>query len=54
MFLKSFLGGLIDFHPKAFLGSIQYLLVGMISIFIVIGVIIIVTMLLNKIFSGKK
>lgn len=54
MLLKSFLGGLMDFHPEAFIESLQYLFVGMISIFIVIGVIIIVTMLLNKIFSGRK
>jgi len=54
MLLKSFLGGLMDFHPESFVGSLQYLFVGMISIFLVIGVIILVTMLLNKIFSGKK
>lgn len=31
--------------------SLEFLVVGMLSIFAVIGVIIIVTMLLNKIFS---
>lgn len=54
MLLKTFLGSLIDFHPESFVESLQYLFVGMISIFIVIGVIILATMLLNKIFSGKK
>lgn len=38
----------------AFLGSLKYLVVGMVSIFIVIGVIILVTILLNKIFSKKN
>lgn len=39
-----------------FISNIRYLAVGMISIFIVIGVIILVTVLLNKIFtkSDKK
>lgn len=51
MLLSKFLGGLMEFHPEAFVPSLQYLFVGMISIFIVIGVIILVTSLLNKIFS---
>ena len=34
--------------------SLEFLLVGMLSIFAVIGVIILVTLLLNKIFSDKK
>lgn len=54
MLIKSFLGGLMDFHPESFVDSLQYLFVGMISIFIVIGVIILVTVLLNTIFSAKK
>ena len=33
--------------------SLKFLVVGMLSIFAVIGVIILVTVLLNKIFSGK-
>lgn len=39
-----------------FITNLRYLAVGMISIFIVIGVIILVTVLLNKIFtkSDKK
>ena len=42
--------------PFAVQTNIRYLAVGMISIFIVIGVIILVTVLLNKIFtkSDKK
>ncbi len=38
----------------AFVSSLKYLFVGMISIFIVIGVIILVTVLLNKIFSKNE
>lgn len=39
-----------------FITNLRYLAVGMISIFIVIGVIILITVLLNKIFtrSDKK
>lgn len=36
-----------------FITNLRYLAVGMISIFIVIGVIILVTVLLNKIFTKK-
>ena len=42
------------FEPMAFVNNLKYMLSGMIAIFIVIGVIILITMLLNKIFSGKK
>lgn len=51
MLLTKFFGGLMDFHPETFVSSLQYLFVGMISIFIVIGVIILVTSILNSIFS---
>lgn len=46
----------MDFNTINFISNIRYLAVGMISIFIVIGVIILVTVLLNKIFtkSDKK
>lgn len=39
-----------------FITNLRYLAVGMVSIFIVIGIIILATVLLNKIFtnSGKK
>lgn len=38
----------------AFIDNLKYMLSGMIAIFIVIGVIIIITVVLNKIFSKKK
>lgn len=43
-----------DFNAFNFIANLDYLLVGMISIFLVIGIIMIVTVILNKIFSGKK
>lgn len=36
-----------------FISNLRFLAVGMLSIFIVIGIIILVTVLLNKIFSKK-
>lgn len=43
----------MTFNPINFITNLRYLAVGMISIFIVIGVIILVTVLLNKIFTNK-
>ena len=43
-----------QFRPEAFVSNLKYMLSGMIAIFIVIGVIILSTMLINKIFSSKK
>lgn len=43
----------MNFNPMNFIANARYLAVGMISIFIVIGVIILVTVVLNKIFSGN-
>ncbi|MBR4100034.1 MAG: oxaloacetate decarboxylase [Clostridia bacterium] len=37
----------------AFVENLKYMLSGMIAIFIVIGVIVLVTILLNKIFTKK-
>ena len=41
------------FNPMAFVDNLKYMLSGMIAIFIVIGVIVLVTILLNKIFTKK-
>ena len=43
----------MTFNPINLITNLRYLAVGMISIFIVIGVIILVTILLNKIFTKK-
>ena len=46
----------MTFNPMNFITNLRYLAVGMVSIFILIGVIVLVTVLLNKIFtkSDKK
>lgn len=43
----------MKFNPMYFIENLRYLAVGMISIFAVIGVIILITVLLNKIFTSK-
>lgn len=44
----------LGFYPEHFMESLSYLAAGMLSIFAVIGVIILATMALNKIFSDDK
>ncbi len=43
-----------NFNAMNFIDNLKYLVVGMVSIFVVIGVIMIVTILLNKFFKEKK
>ena len=42
------------FNPLAFIDNLYYMGVGMASILIVMGVLILITNALNKIFSKKK
>ena len=44
----------MEFNPSKFVDSLYYLGTGMVSIFIVIGVIILMTMLINKVFKEKS
>lgn len=44
----------LKFDPMAFVGNLSYMVKGMAVIFAVIGVIVAVTAILNKVFSGKK
>ena len=44
----------IGFEPMNFVTNLQYMGTGMVTIFIVIGVIILATSAINKIFSRKK
>ena len=53
-FFNSIFGEGLHFKPMEFVNHLQYLFTGMISIFLVMGVIILVTMLMNKLFSGEK
>ena len=43
----------MNFQPMNFINNLYYMGVGMLGILIVIGVIILITMLLNKITKGK-
>lgn len=43
----------MTFNPWAFVDNLSYMGLGMLGIFVVIGVIILVTMLLNNITSKK-
>ncbi|MBQ2766388.1 MAG: hypothetical protein IJF48_05325 [Clostridia bacterium] len=42
------------FEPMNFVKNLSYMGIGMLGIFIVIGLIMIVTFVLNKLFSGNK
>ena len=50
---SSVLGGL-TFEPMNFVKMLSYMGKGMLVIFVLIGAIILVTLLINKIFSRKK
>lgn len=41
----------LSFEPENFLSNLQYMGIGMLTIFIIIGVIILATLLINKTFS---
>ena len=41
----------LDFNPMAFVENLQYMGVGMLVIFVVIGIIILATKLVNYLFS---
>ena len=41
----------IQFNPTHFISNLRYMGIGMLVIFVIIGVIILTTMLINKIFS---
>ena len=41
----------IDFNPMAFIDNLKHMGVGMLVIFVVIGLIILTTMLINWLFS---
>ena len=43
----------VDFHPEGFVKQLQYMGLGMLAIIIVMGAIILVTMLLNRVTGSK-
>ena len=44
----------LGFNPMNFVSNLKYMGVGMLTIFIIIGVIILATSLINKVFSTKE
>ena len=44
----------MNFNPAAFIENLQYMGVGMLGIFIVIGVIILSVVVLNKVTAPRK
>ncbi len=52
--MKTLLLNTITFDPNGFLEMIPYMGKGMLVIFVLIGVIILATLLINKIFSKKQ
>ena len=44
----------MTFTPQHFIDNLHYMGIGLLTIFVIIGIIILVTALLNKIFSKKK
>ena len=44
----------MNFAPENFIANLGYMGKGMLAIFVVIGVIVIATMLMNRIISRKK
>lgn len=45
--------GNIEFNPANFVSNLGYMATGMVGIFVVIGVIIVATVLINKIANRK-
>ena len=43
----------LEFNPMAFVENLQYMGIGMLVIFVVIGLIVLTTMLINWLFSDK-
>ena len=43
----------MNINPMNFIGNLRYMGIGMLGIFVVIGVIILLTILLNKITENK-
>ena len=45
-------GFTLEFNPMAFVENLQHMGIGMVVIFVVIGIIILATMLVNYLFSN--
>ena len=45
---------MIGFHPEGFVENLKYMGVGMVGVFIIVGIIMMATYLIGKLASGKK
>ena len=43
-----------EFHPMGFVENLRFMGIGMLGIFIIIGIIIVATVVINKAFSGRE
>ena len=43
----------LPFNPQGFIDMLPYMGIGMLVIFVLIGIFVLVSMLINKLFSGK-
>ena len=53
-FFEAFASMFKEFHPKGFVENLRFMGIGMLGIFIIIGIIIVATVIINKVFSGRE
>ena len=53
-FLEAFASMFKEFHPMGFVENLRFMGIGMFGIFIIIGIIITATVIINKLFSGRE
>ncbi|MBE6607702.1 MAG: hypothetical protein E7633_04010 [Ruminococcaceae bacterium] len=51
-FFEAFASMFKEFHPMGFVENLRFMGIGMLGIFIIIGIIIVATVVINKAFSG--
>ena len=52
-FFEAFASMFKEFHPMGFVNNLRFMGIGMLGIFIIIGIIIVATVIINKAFSDK-
>lgn len=52
-FFEAFASMFKSFHPMGFVNHLSYMGIGMLGIFIIIGIIIVATIIINKVFSAR-
>ena len=51
-FFEAFASMFKEFHPMGFVENLRFMGIGMLGIFIIIGIIVVATVVINKAFSG--